>query len=89
VKAVGGEGTRLRVFLSRNELSVAREVQAGTGLERHHRGRWVLLAVRPDGSSQALTEALDPVVDGEAEHVQALGTHGFRLEGVEMTVDVG
>jgi len=89
VKALPVSSGRVRVFVSRNELSVAKKVRDHAAGGRYGAGRWILLGVTPEGRAINLTKALDPLFDDQQGPLVALASHGVRPDALEITFALG
>ena len=80
-KAISSGSGRVRVYLSRNELAVARNVR------RAGPGRWVLVGVQPNGASVDLTPLLDDLLDEEEKPLEPLYERGLEPDGFRLIVE--
>ena len=80
-KAISSGSGRVRVYLSRNELAVARSVR------RAGPGRWVLVGVQPNGASVDLTTLLDDLLAEDEKPLEPLYQRGLEPDGLRLIVE--
>lgn len=85
VKALPEEGSRVRAYLSSNELAVYRDVcmEPDTMDEPKYTGDWQLIGVEPDGRALNLTAKLGDLTD----YLNPLRSNGFDHDGIVLYVD--
>jgi len=80
-KGISATSPRVRVFLSRNELGVARRVY------REGPGRWMLVGVQPDGECVDLTSLIEDLLHEDEEPLEALYERGLEPDGLRLVVE--
>ena len=83
VKSLQQEGSRFKIHLSRNQLSIYRKVHFEDGKDQLYDGDWRLLGVRPDGSAVDLTSQLEDL----PSQVRSLQTNGYDHDGLLIYVE--
>ena len=88
VKGLPEAGTKIRVFLSPNELAVYRKVVRNSDGEdnRRYRGQWRLIGVEPKGRAVDITEFLLPLLDETEGPLASLGRDGFAPDGLMLSI---
>jgi len=77
-KGLPTSATKIRVFLSRRELAVARAVH------KSGPGRWCLVGVEPSGASVDLTEWITPIIEAEQTPLEPLHALGLEPDGLRL-----
>ena len=80
-KGISSTSPRVRVYLSRNELGVARRVH------RSGPGRWMLVGVQPDGQCVDLTELIGDLLDAAEIPLEPLHDLGLEPDGLRLVVE--
>ena len=80
-KGIAAASPRVRVYLSRNELGVARRVH------REGPGRWVLVGVQPDGRCVDLTSLIGDLLDAAEVPLEPLHARGIEPDGIRLVVE--
>jgi len=80
-KGISSSSQRVRVYLSRNELGVARRVH------REGPGRWMLVGVQPDGTSVDMTSLIVDLLDDAEVPLEPLYDRGLEPDGLRLVIE--
>ena len=78
-KGLPRDARRIRIHLSRRELSVARQPTGG--------GRWMLVGVQPDGAPVDLTALVEPLLADDPRPLAPLHAMGMEPDGYRLLVE--
>jgi hypothetical protein len=80
-KGISSSSKRVRVYLSRNELGVARRVY------RDGPGRWMLVGVQTDGTCVDMTSLIVDLLDDAEVPLKPLHDRGLEPDGLRLVVE--
>lgn len=80
-KGISGSAPRTRIYLSRNELGVARRVR------REGPGKWLLVGVQPDGACVDLTGFLEELLEESEKPLKPLYELGLEPDGLRVILE--